>query len=48
MCVEVIWTHGENGGGPVGEENSSIQYERCEVKRKAMNRMDGQCKKSVE
>ena len=23
-CVEVVWTHGENGGGPVGEENSRI------------------------
>ena len=44
----MIWTHGENGGGPVGEENSRIQYERCEVERKAMNGMDGRYEKSIE
>ena len=41
MCVEVIWIHGENGGGLVGEENSKIQYERCEVERKVTEWMDG-------
>ena len=24
QCVEVVWTHGENGEGPVGEENCRI------------------------
>ena len=47
-CVEVVWTLGENGGGPICEENNRIRCERCEVERKAMNRMDGQCEKSVE
>ena len=23
-CVEVVLTHGENGGGPVGEENNRM------------------------
>ena len=23
-CVEVVWTHGENGGEPVGEQNFRI------------------------
>ena len=23
-CLKVFWKHGENGGGPVGEENSRI------------------------
>ena len=35
-CVEATWTHGGNGGGPVGEENGRIQCERCEVERKAI------------
>ena len=47
-CVEMVWTNGENGGGPVGEEDSSIQCRWCEIERKAKNRMDVQCKKSVE
>ena len=29
-CAEMVWTHGENGGGSVGEENSSrIRCKRC-------------------
>ena len=43
-CVEVVWTHGENGGGPVGEENCR----RCEVESKTTNRMDEWCEKSTE
>ena len=35
-----IWTHTENRGGPVSEENIRIQCERCEVERKAMNGVD--------
>ena len=23
-CVEVVWTHGENGEGPAGVDNSRI------------------------
>ena len=42
------WTHEENGGGLVSEENSMIQCERCEVEWKAMKGMDGRCKKSIE
>ena len=41
QSVEVVCTHGENGGGPVGEENGRIRCERCEIKRKAKNGMDG-------
>ena len=48
MCVEVVWTHGENGRGLVGEENSKIQCERLEIEWKAMNGMDGLFEKSVE
>ena len=33
----------ENGGGTLGKENRTIQCIRCEVKRKARNRMDGRC-----
>ena len=47
-CVEVIWTHGEDGGRAVGEEISRIQCKKCEVGRKAKNGMDGRCEKSVE
>ena len=46
--VEVVCTHGENGGGPVGEENSRIQCMRCEFERKTKNGMDGCCEKSVQ
>ena len=46
-CVEVVWTHVENGRGPVGEKNSRIRCERCEVERKTMSGMDGRCEKSV-
>ena len=35
MCVEVVWTHGENEGGQVGKENSRIRCKRREVERKA-------------
>ena len=28
MCVEVVWTLGENGGGAVDEEDNGI---KCEV-----------------
>ena len=24
QCVKVVWTHGKNGEGPVGEENDRI------------------------
>ena len=47
-CVEVVWKHRENGGGQVGEENSRIQCERCEVGRKGTKGMDGGYKKNVE
>ena len=43
-CVEVVWTHGENGGVPAGEKNSRIRCKKCEVK----NVMDGLCEKSIE
>ena len=39
------WTHTDNGRGPVGEENSRIRCENCEVERKVTNGMDGQCEK---
>ena len=45
MCVEMVWTHGVNGGRLVGEENSRIH---CEVERKSRNGMGGQCVKSIE
>ena len=45
QCVEVVWTHGENRGGPV-EENGRISCKRCKVERKAKNGMDSV--KSVE
>ena len=44
----VVWIHGENGGESVDEENSKIWCEKCEIERKAINRMDGQCEKSIE
>ena len=47
FCDQYVWTQGENGRGPVGEENSKIQCERCEVERKATNRMDGWNEKSI-
>ena len=47
-CVEVVWTHGKNGGVPVSEEKSRIQCERCEVEKKAMNEIDGWCEKGTE
>ena len=31
-CVEVVWTHGENGGGPVGEKNSRTQCESVKLR----------------
>ena len=42
----MVWRQGENG--PVGEENSRIRCERCEVERKAMNGMDGHFEKRAE
>ena len=36
----MFWTYGENGRGLVGEENSRIQCEMCEVDRKAMKGME--------
>ena len=48
MCVELVWTHGENRGKPDGEENSKIQCKRYEVERKAMNGLDGWYERFIE
>ena len=40
VCVEVVWTHGENGG-LIGEEISRFGCVRSEVERKTKNGMDG-------
>ena len=44
----MFWTHGENGGEPVGEENNRIQCDMYEVERKTRKEMDVQCEKSIE
>ena len=41
QCALRWFEDGENGGWPVGKENSRIQCEMCEAERKAMNGMDG-------
>ena len=50
VCVELVWTYGENGGRSVSEDNNRIKCERFKVerKRKATNGMDGWCEKSIE
>ena len=48
MSVEVVWTHGENGGGTVDEGTSRTQCERCEIEWQATNRMYRECEMSVE
>ena len=41
--VEVVWTHGENGGGLVAEEKSRIRCEKCDIEIKATSGMEGRC-----
>ena len=48
QCVEVTWTHLENGRGPVGEKNSRIRCEMSEIEMKDTNGMDEWCENNAE
>ena len=48
QCVGVVWTQGGNWRVSVGEDNSRIWCERCELERKTTNMLDGRCEKKFE